>query len=213
MAFPSSPSDGDKMYQNREWLKREYVEKDRTARDISEDFDCTRRNITYFIDKFNLKKKIPKYHNEKWLRKQKIELNKSDKEIAEEEGTHRKVIGRWRHKYNIPKKDTTGKNNGNWNGGRCKTRGHWRINIPDGGRMAEHRYVMEKKLGREIKSNEIVHHIDCDGFNNDLDNLVLLNKSEHRKVHSSITDLIKPLIERGIIYYDKEDKRYKLEDE
>lgn len=48
-----------------------------------------------------------------------------------------------------------------------------------------HREIMEKKLGRKLRSDEEVHHIDGNHFNNDPDNLIVLSKSEHSKIHAS----------------------------
>ena len=46
-----------------------------------------------------------------------------------------------------------------------------------------HRWVMEKKLGRRLEKGEIVHHIDGNRQNNDLENLKLLTAKEHFKLH------------------------------
>lgn len=46
-----------------------------------------------------------------------------------------------------------------------------------------HRVVMERKLGRKLKANEIVHHIDGNKQNNDPNNLMLMTQSEHIKLH------------------------------
>lgn len=43
----------------------------------------------------------------------------------------------------------------------------------------EHRLLMGKKLGRELTSKDIVHHIDGNSLNNSLDNLVLTTRAEH----------------------------------
>lgn len=46
------------------------------------------------------------------------------------------------------------------------------------------RYVMEKKLGRRLKKEEIVHHIDGDKLNNRLSNLMLFpNQNSHHQYH------------------------------
>lgn len=48
----------------------------------------------------------------------------------------------------------------------------------------EHRLVMEKKLGRRLKPNEIVHHVDGDVKNNNPVNLELFNsQAEHLRFH------------------------------
>lgn len=49
--------------------------------------------------------------------------------------------------------------------------------------VAEHRYVMEQHLGRKLKINELVHHIDHDGLNNDISNLKVMTQHQHNKEH------------------------------
>jgi hypothetical protein len=48
----------------------------------------------------------------------------------------------------------------------------------------EHRVIMEKHLGRSLRSDEIVHHIDGDKTNNDISNLIIMSQSEHAKLHA-----------------------------
>lgn len=47
----------------------------------------------------------------------------------------------------------------------------------------QHRVVMEKKLGRKLKTNELVHHIDHDKHNNHPNNLQLVTRAEHARIH------------------------------
>lgn len=46
-----------------------------------------------------------------------------------------------------------------------------------------HRMVMMEKLGRDLNSNEVVHHIDGNKKNNSIENLELTTASEHARIH------------------------------
>jgi hypothetical protein len=52
----------------------------------------------------------------------------------------------------------------------------------NGKKVLEHRYVMEQFLGRKLKSCEFVHHIDNNPQNNAIENLMLTDIHEHRKL-------------------------------
>lgn len=42
---------------------------------------------------------------------------------------------------------------------------------------------MENRLGRLLRSNEIVHHVDGNKYNNNETNLVVLDRANHSKQH------------------------------
>lgn len=48
-----------------------------------------------------------------------------------------------------------------------------------------YRLIIEHKIGRELTSDEEVHHVDGNHNNNDPANLLLVTKSEHMKIHAS----------------------------
>lgn len=64
--------------------------------------------------------------------------------------------------------------NGNGYVVNCKDRNH---------RYLVHRRKMEEHIGRKLKPNEVVHHIDGNKTNNDLSNLQLMTRKEHIKIH------------------------------
>ena len=46
-----------------------------------------------------------------------------------------------------------------------------------------HREIVERALTRSLTQDEVVHHVDGDGFNNCLTNLQVMSRSEHSKLH------------------------------
>jgi hypothetical protein len=54
-----------------------------------------------------------------------------------------------------------------------------------GQKIAEHRYIMERELGRKLHANEVVHHVDGNKLNNDIPNLCVLSRAEHARLHST----------------------------
>lgn len=51
------------------------------------------------------------------------------------------------------------------------------------GYIREHRFIMEKKIGRFLHSWEVVHHINGIKNDNHPDNLILMIRKEHMKLH------------------------------
>lgn len=43
--------------------------------------------------------------------------------------------------------------------------------------------IMERRLGRHIKPDEVVHHVDGDRSNNHEDNLALMTRKAHTRLH------------------------------
>lgn len=78
-------------------------------------------------------------------------------------------------------------------------------------RIMAHRDVMERQLGRSLRSDEIVHHIDLNVRNNEIDNLHLCDGvSGHMSVHRSLERLLPELLARGIVGFDKDQGIYVL---
>lgn len=50
--------------------------------------------------------------------------------------------------------------------------------------IREHRIVMQEHLGRELTSDEVVHHKDKDKLNNDISNLEVMTNEEHSRMHA-----------------------------
>jgi len=70
-----------------------------------------------------------------------------------------------------------------WKGGRTITSdGYIAINI-NGKWIREHRYLIEQKIGRKLRKDEIVHHKNFKKRDNRLRNLELMTRTEHNKIH------------------------------
>jgi len=48
----------------------------------------------------------------------------------------------------------------------------------------EHRFIAMEILGRDLYENEVVHHIDGNKRNNSPENLMVMSRSEHAKIHA-----------------------------
>ncbi len=81
--------------------------------------------------------------------------------------------------------------------------------------MLEHRYLMEQELtrqpkkyhkylvnGKYLKPECRVHHINLDSLDNRIQNIhPSINNSEHKKIHSSLFDLINALLKKKLILF------------
>lgn len=89
-------------------------------------------------------------------------------------------------------KPRSGASNPRWKGGRVRG-GHegryWMRHAPDHpaantiGYVLEHRLVMEERLGRYLRPDEIVHHINDDPTDNRVENLAVMTQGEHARLH------------------------------
>lgn len=65
-----------------------------------------------------------------------------------------------------------------------KPNGYVEITMGENKGRGQHCIVAENNLGRKIKRNECVHHKDGVRANNDPDNLEVMTRSEHARLHA-----------------------------
>lgn len=53
-----------------------------------------------------------------------------------------------------------------------------------------HRHIMEEHLGRKLSYNEVVHHINGNKRDNRIENLMVMTRAEHSRLHQLKTPLI-----------------------
>lgn len=102
-----------------------------------------------------------------------------------------------------------GEGNPAWKGGRTKDgNGYWVIYMPKHpyacqGKIKEHRLVIERHLGRYLKPNEIIHHIDFDKINNKIENLYLMSRGQHSKLHRDLEKKVRQMYKERLLKFDK----------
>ena len=188
----------------KNFLVNEYTKNKNSAHHIAQEIGTVSTTIYRYLIKYNIKRRTLSEAQTGELNHTYIDgrTNKTyycidcNKQLSSYIATRcHNCEDRKRHKVGIL--DTKGKKNGmfgvhrkrekagNWKGGKIQVRGYILIHSPEhpyrgsNNYVFKHRLVMEKKLGRYLKSTEIVHHLNGIKNDNRLENLTLTNKKKH----------------------------------
>ena len=156
-------------FKNRDWLYRKYIIEEFPLREMAYLCGVHRTAVTY------------------WMKKYGIPIRNIYKEALQTK--------RYKEKQGVANR---GERNANWNGTKhLDSVGYMLIPCPkhpmavSGGYVLEHRLVAEKALGRHLKSNEIVHHINGNRADNRNKNLLICSPTYHAWLESKMSFLYK----------------------
>lgn len=187
---------------SREELKDLYENRLMTQKQIAEMFGVTFQLVSLRFKEFGI---IARKHQTfcEWMTKDL--LNKmyttqkmSHYEIGKQLGFKPSFIFQMCRKYGIQSrahKDAAkrGSESSQWKGGLYTSKGGYIVIQSKEGRVYQHRYIMEQHLGRKLKTDEHVHHINGNKSDNRIENLKVLSADDHFKKET--LQRIKPWIE------------------
>lgn len=135
-------------------------------------------------------------------------------------GKQRRGKSAWNKGKKLPNSQK-GANHASWKGGSyISSDGYRMIYVPQTKKVnsnwehykKEHVVVIEQRLRRPIRNGEVIHHIDGDKLNNDIDNLYITDNKHHHQIHYSLFDTCRELIHLQLIIFDKKANKYVAHD-
>jgi transposase len=139
----------DKRLTNEEWLRKQYVEEEKSTVEIAEECECARSTVCEWLERYDVttRKGRPavddRLTDEEWLRIQYVEKKRSTCEIADECGCADPTVGRWLERFNIEKRD--------------------RSRLPPDDRLTDEEWLREQYVEKERTQTEIANECGCSG--------------------------------------------------
>lgn len=165
-------------------------------------------NMVYFLNMRGGKNKI-EFCNKSTLKDLYLNKRLSSIEIGEKFNVGKHVVLSRLKEYGITRRTISQARKGKFDGENCPSYKGAIYSTPSGylmkklllsergshrcdpaNRVYVHTYTMEKYIGRKLKPSEVVHHVDCVRYNNDISNLILFpNQDAHIKFHKFVESL------------------------
>lgn len=190
-----------------EFIKNNYKEME--TKELAEHIDQTPRAIRNKLNRLGIYlrdlKRGMKYN---WSEED-IEFLKSnykdmiDQEIADKLGKSKAIVCNKRLELGL-KKNGLRKINGD-----IFMNGDYQQQYVNGERIWVHVKNAEEKIGRKLKKEEYVHHIDGNKTNNEPSNLYISsNNADHQKLHHQLERIAFDLVKKGVIGFDHKNGKY-----
>lgn len=195
------------LFRQESWLKQKYLDEKLSMSEIARICNAERKTVAWWFRKFNIKmrslseqavltNKIKAqnhlYRNKDWLEKKHIDEKMTLRDIAKICNYSDCTVVRWMKEFNIPVRWYRQKErHHNWKGGKKKHGGYIEVYMPNhpyknkADYVKEHRLVMEKHLGRYLKPDELIHHLNSKKDDNRPENLFLTVRKEHKTTTAS----------------------------
>lgn len=195
----------EKLYQNKEWLEKKYIEEKLSMNVIGGICKIDSKTIWYWLKKFN----IP--CRERYIKKPNIKkicpVCKKEFYFLVHDKNKRKYCSHkcWLTKLAIYQRKKI-KNGVLDNNFYINSAGYISRFGSEG--KGYHREIIENIIGEKIKKDECVHHIDLDKKNINKNNLLLMAKNKHQLLHWQLNSVASVLVKKGFIKFDLENKKY-----
>lgn len=187
-----------KPYQDKQTLKELYVDEGMSVRSVANELDCSQYYVRKWMDKHGIEPRDsggePKdavYKNKEWLIQKYHNESKTLEELAEICSVCDETIYYYMEKFDIQRRDNTVimkplnlKT----------TKRGYEIFQPKEGRIIHHRLLAVAEYGFEAVKGKEVHHKNGIPWDNRPENIDLLAKEDHQRLH---------ILEQKIWDYDR----------
>ena len=193
-----------KKHRNKEWLVQKYCIEGLPIREVARLGSVSHNSIWLWLRKLGITRRTPsesrvmnpermwKPHLDKeWLYEKYVQERLSLQAIANICNVKQPTIWKCLQRFQFLKRlSLRGPEHMSWSGGKSvDSMGYILVNVPDhpncncNGRVQEHRLIAEQALGRYLKKNEIIHHMNQDRKDNRNENLIVCTHSYHQWLH------------------------------